>query len=140
VMAQRRDLRVALEQMRHALREIVDGHWASEGTPVQEVLESLVTTLRVSQPQVAHLLAISTRQLQRWLARDGASPSGQEEARIRMVSQLVNQLRHVYTTQGVPAWFEYRGPGTAAAPIELLTDPMNFPELLVAARGARSAP
>ena len=44
---QRRDLRVALEQLRHALRDIVDGRWASEGTPVREVLGTLVTTLQV---------------------------------------------------------------------------------------------
>ena len=140
VMEQRRDLRVALEQVRHALRDIVDGHWASEGTPVQEVLGSLVAMLRLPQPEVARLLGISTRQLQRWLARDGAVPSGHEEARIRMVAQLVNQLRHVYTAQGVPAWFEYKGPGMDATPLELLADPINFPELSEAARGARSAP
>jgi hypothetical protein len=57
-----------------------------------------------------------------------------------MVAQLVNQLRHVYTAQGVPAWFEYKGPGMRATPLELLGDPINFPELLAAARGARGAP
>jgi len=137
---QRRELRVALEQVRHALRDIVDGQWASEGTPVLEVLKTLATTLRVTQPELAHLLGISTRQLQRWLAGDGALPSGHDEARVRMVAQLVNQLRHVYTAQGVPAWFEYRGPGMKAPPLELLDDPINFPDLLAAARGARGAP
>jgi hypothetical protein len=137
---QRRDLRVALEQVRHALRDIVDGQSAAENTPVDEVLEDLVATLRVPQPELACLLGISTRQLQRWLAGSGAAPSGHEEARIRMVAQLVGQLRHVYTAQGVPAWFDYRGPGMKAAPLELLDDPINFPELLAAARGARGAP
>lgn len=140
VMEQRRDLRLALEQVRHALRDIVDGHWASEGTPAHEVLQTLVATLRVPQPELARLLGISTRQLQRWLAGDGALPSGREESRIRMVAQLVNQLRHVYTAQGVPAWFDYKGPGMKATPLELLADPINFPRLLDAARGARSAP
>lgn len=139
-MEQRRDLRLALEQVRHALRDIVDGHWASEETPVHEVLDALVATLRVPQSELARLLGISTRQLQRWLAGDGAMPSGHEEARVRMVAQLVNQLRHVYTAQGVPAWFDYRGPGMKATPLELLTDPINFPELFEAARGARGAP
>ncbi|MDA8038091.1 MAG: hypothetical protein M0Z69_02825 [Actinomycetota bacterium] len=138
--AQRRDLRVALEQVRHALRDIVDGHWASEEAPVLEVLGTLVATLRAPQPELARLLGISTRQLQRWLAGNGAAPSCHEEARVRMVAQLVNQLRHVYTAQGVPAWFEYRGPEMGATPLELLEDPINFPELLAAARGARGAP
>jgi hypothetical protein len=140
VMERRRDLRVALEQVRHALRDIVDGHWASEGTPVHEVLETLVATLRVPQSELARLLGISTRQLQRWLASDDALPSGHEEARVRMVAQLVNQLRHVYTAPGVPAWFEYQGPEMNAPPLQLLSDPINFPELLAAARGARGAP
>ena len=138
--AQRRDLRVALEQVRHALRDIVDGEWASESTPVDDVLQNLVATLRVPQPELARLLGISTRQLQRWLAGSGATPSGHEEARIRMVAQLVAQLRHVYTAQGVPAWFDYEAPGMKAAPLHLLDDPINFPELLAAARGARGAP
>ena len=138
--AQRRDLRVALEQVRHALRDIVDGEWASESTPVDAVLENLVATLRVPQPELARLLGISTRQLQRWLAGSGAMPSGYEEARIRMVAQLVAQLRHVYTAQGVPAWFDYKAPGMKAVPLSLLDDPINFPELLAAARGARGAP
>ena len=140
VMEQRRELRVALEQVRQALRDILDEHWASEGTPMLEVLETLVATLRVPQQELALLLGISTRQLQRWLTGDGALPSGHEEARVRMVAQLVNQLRHVYTAQGVPAWFEYKGPGMRATPLELLGDPINFPELLAAARGARGAP
>jgi uncharacterized protein (DUF2384 family) len=140
VTQQRRDLRLALEQVRHALRDIVDGHWASEGMPVHEVLDALVATLRVPQAELARLLGISTRQLQRWLAHDGALASGNEEARIRMVAQLVNQLRHVYTAQGVPTWFDYKGPRMTATPLEQLADPINFPELLEAARGARSAP
>jgi hypothetical protein len=137
---QRRELRVALEQVRHALRDIVDGQAASEGTPVLEVLDTLMATLRVPQPELARLLGISTRQLQRWIAGRGAQPSGREEARVRMVAQLVNELRHVYTAQGVPAWFEYKGPGMTATPLELLGDSINFPALLTAARGARRAP
>ena len=57
-----------------------------------------------------------------------------------MVGQLVNQLRHVYTAQGATAWFEHKGPAMKGTPLEMLDDPINFPELLSAARGARSAP
>lgn len=137
---QRRDLRVALEQVSHALHDVVDTRWASEGAPLHEILDHLVAILRVPQSDLARLLGISTRQLQRWLSDPDAMPSGREEARIRMVAQLVNQLRHVYTATGVPSWFEYRGPGMKDTPLELLRDPINFPELLAAARGARGAP
>ncbi|HWE68515.1 MAG TPA: hypothetical protein VG298_17880 [Acidimicrobiales bacterium] len=137
---QRRDLRVALEQVRHALRDIVDGQWVSESAPVRDVLDSLVQMLRVPQPDLAPLLGISTRQLQRWLAGDGAGPSGKDEARIRMIAQLVNQLRHAYTAQGVPAWFDHEIPGMKSTPLQLLEDPIHFPELMAAARGARGAP
>ena len=67
VSAQRRDLRVALEQVRHALRDIVGSHWVSDDVPIHEVLEHLVGMLRLPQSDVAHLLGISTRQLQRTL-------------------------------------------------------------------------
>jgi uncharacterized protein (DUF2384 family) len=140
VQAQRRDLRVALEQVRHALRDIVDNSWTSEDRPVGEVLESLVQMLRIPQSELAHLLGVSHRQLQRYLAQDGATPGPAEEARIRMVAQLANQLRHVFTAPGVPAWFEHPLPGAGAKPIDLLADPSNFPALMAAARGARGAP
>jgi hypothetical protein len=140
VSAQRRDLRVALEQVRHALRDIVGSHWVSDDVPIHEVLEHLVEMLRLPQSDVAHLLGISTRQLQRWLAGDGSTPSGREEARIRMVAQLANQLRHAYTAQGVPAWFDHRIPGLSSTPLDLLDDPVHFPDLMAAARGARGAP
>ena len=130
----------ALGEVRHALRDIVGSHWVSDDVPIHEVLEHLVEMLRLPQSDVAHLLGISTRQLQRWLAGDGSTPSGREEARIRMVAHLANQLRHAYTAQGVPAWFEHRLPGLRSTPLDLLDDPVHFPELMAAARGARGAP
>ncbi len=122
------------------LRDIVDNTWASEGTPIGEVLESLVETLRIPQAELAQLLGVSHRQLQRYLAKGGSIPGPAEETRIRMVAQLTNQLRHVFTAPGVPAWFNHPLPGADSKPIDLIDDPNNFPVLMAAARGARGAP
>lgn len=135
---QRHDLRVALEQVRHALRDIVDGAPVATDVPVRQVLTHLAETLNVPQKDLAELLAVSTRQLQRWLAPGGPVPSGTEEARIRIVAQLVNHLRHAFTAPGVLAWFRRRHPVLGQTPVALLDDPSMYPTLRDAAAGARS--
>lgn len=138
--AARANLRIALEQVRHALRDIDDEAPVAEPVDVAQVLRRLVDELGLPQSELAPLLGISTRQLQRWLAAGGPSPSGHDEARVRTVARLVNQLRHSFTAPGVPAWFRREHPQLGAAPIDLLDDPLDYPRLLAAARGARSAP
>ena len=139
-VAARQHLRVALEQVRHALRDIDDEAPVAEQTGVAEVLRRLVEELGLPQPELAPLLGISTRQLQRWLSPAGPSPSGRDEARVRMVARLVNQLRHAFTAPGVPAWFLRPHPALGTRPLDLLADPLEYPRLLAAARGARGAP
>lgn len=134
----RRDVRIALEQLRHALRDIVDGSPFAADVPVGDVLVRLATSLNVTQAELADLLDVSTRQLQRWLSPDGPSLSGADEARVRIVAQIVNQLRHVFTAPGVLAWFRRPHPQLGKAPIELLDDPSSYPRLRDLAVASRS--
>jgi hypothetical protein len=136
--AQRRDLRVALEQFRHVLRDIVERRPYAVDTPVREVLARTVETVPVPQKELAELLGVSTRQLQRWLTPDGPVPSGDDEARLRVVAQVANQLRHSFTGPGVIAWFHRRHPVAGVAPLSWLTDPLRYPELLDLATAARA--
>lgn len=135
---QRREVRLALEQFRQALRDIITGRPFSADTPVREVLKNLAAVASVPQGELADLLDVSTRQLQRWLAADGPVPTGDDEARIRVVGQIVNHLRHAFTGPGVVAWFYRRHPGLRAKPVTRLADPMAYPDLLGAAAGARA--
>jgi hypothetical protein len=134
----RRDLRIALEQFRQALRDIVSNRPFAADTPVREVLANAAAAVSVPQREFAELLGVSTRQLQRWLAADGPAPAGDDEARIRIVAQLANQLRHAFTGPGVLAWFNRKHPALGVKPVARLGDPLRYPELLSAASAARS--
>jgi hypothetical protein len=135
---QRRDVRVALEQFRHALRDIVESRPYDDGAPVRDVLIRTADAVGVPQKTLAELLGISVRQLQRWLAPGGAEPAADDAARIRAVGSVVNQLRHSFTGPGVMAWFDREHPVLKSRPIELLDDPLCYPELLGAATAVRA--
>jgi hypothetical protein len=135
---QRRDVRVGLEQFRHALRDIVEGQPYDDGAPIRDVLARTAGTLATSQKTLAELLGVSVRQLQRWLAHDGSEPGAVDAARIRAVGKVVSQLRHSFTGPGVPAWFDREHPVLKRRPIELLDDPLSYPQVLSAATAARA--
>jgi hypothetical protein len=135
---QRRDVRVALEQFRHALRDIVESRPYDDGAPVRDVLIKTADAVGVPQKILAELLGISVRQLQRWLAPGGAEPAADDAARIRAVGNVVNQLRHSFTGPGVMAWFDREHPVLKSRPIELLDDPLCYPELFGAATAVRA--
>jgi len=135
---QRRDVRVALEQFRHALRDITENQPYDDSAPVRDVLARTVEILATPQKTVADLLGVSVRQLQRWLAREGPEPAADDAARIRAIGQVVNQLRHSFTGPGVVAWFYRKHPTLGRRPIELLDDPLSYPQVLGAATAARA--
>lgn len=134
----RRDVRVALEQFRHALRDIADNRPYDDGAPIRDVLARTADVLAVPQKSLAELLGVSVRQLQRWFADDGAEPGSDDAARIRVVANVVNQLRHTFTGPGVLSWFHREHPVLKRRPIDLLIDPLSYPELLGAAHAARA--
>lgn len=135
---QRRDVRIALEQFRHALRDIVENQPYNDGAPIRDVLTRTADTIAAPQKSIAELLGVSVRQLQRWLADDAVEPAADDAARIRMVGQVVNQLRHTFTGPGVIAWFYRRHPVLGERPVDLLDDPLRYPEVLSAATAARA--
>jgi uncharacterized protein (DUF2384 family) len=138
VAQRRRDVRVALEQFRQALRDIVENRPYNDDAPIRDVLARTVETVAAPQKTVAELLGVSVRQLQRWLAADGPEPAADDAARIRVVGQVINQLRHTFTGPGALAWFYRRHPVLGQLPIELLDDPLRYPQLLGAAAAARA--
>jgi uncharacterized protein (DUF2384 family) len=135
---QRRGVRIALEQFRHALRDIIDNRPYQDDASVRDVLTRTADTLAAPQKALGELFGVSVRQLQRWLATAGSQPAAAEAARIRVVAQIVNQLRHTFTGPGVLAWFSREHPLLGERPIALLDDPMRYPELISVATAARS--
>jgi hypothetical protein len=134
----RRHVRIALEQFRHALRDIVENQPYSDDAPVGVVLANTAELLAAPQKTLADLFGVSVRQLQRWLASDGTGPSAEDAARIRVVGQVVNQLRHSFTGPGVAAWFYRKHPMLGCPPFDLLDDPLSYPRVLATATEARA--
>jgi hypothetical protein len=134
----RRQLRLALEQMRFLFARIADRQPIGEDRGAREVALWLDSKLpSVSQPKKAELLHVSPRTYQRWISdRESVHPSGGDERRLRIVARIVNQLRHSLTGPGVVEWFEYpRADLDGATPSGVLDDPEKL-ELLIAAAAA----
>ena len=136
----RRQLRLALEQMRFLFARIADREPVGEDRPANEVARWLDRTLgSVSQTTKAQLLQVSPRTYQRWISdREPGRPSGDDERRLRVVARIVNQLRHSLTAPGVVDWFEHpRADLDGASPSDVLADPEQLERLLGAAAASR---
>jgi hypothetical protein len=136
----RRQLRLALEQMRFLFARIAEREPIGEDQSANEVARWLETTLRsVSQQQKADLLRVGVRTYQRWISdREVTTPTGEDERRLRVVARIVNQLRHSLTGPGVIEWFDHpRADLDGSSPADVLGDPDRLEPLLAAAAASR---
>ncbi len=136
----RQRVRLGLERLRQALRDIVDESPTADTRPAKDVARWLVQQVSVPQTQLADLLGVSSRTLQRWVSTtDSSAPEDNDEARLRAVAQVTSHLRHVFTAPGVVRWFDRANPHLdGVAPRELLTDPLELPRLMRLASLSRS--
>lgn len=125
---QRAELRLPLERARQALRDLVSEKPVSEGRPPKELARWLLEVSRVSQQDIADLLHVAPRTLQRWISpTESASPSGEEEVRVRTLARTVDQLRWSMTANGVLRWLGKPHPSlNGRSPAELLGDPVGY--------------
>jgi hypothetical protein len=135
----RRAVRIGLERVRQALRDVADEQPLADDRPVKVVVRWLVETLDAPYPRVAGLLRTSPRTLQRWLSlEESTQPRGEDAARVRLVARVANQLRHALTGEGVLRWFESPSAGLGGrSPSELLDDLDEAPYLMRLAASAR---
>lgn len=134
----RSQVRIALEQVRQVLRDVADEAPVAESTDTATVVRFIDDTLSVPQHDVAELMGVHVRTLQRWL-KGGAMPEGDDEARVRMVAKTLAHLRHVYTAPGVVRWFSRPHAALGGRrPLELLDDPVEAAELVRVAAQSRS--
>jgi hypothetical protein len=93
---------LGLEAIRHVVRDAMDQQAPGEGD-ARALVHSLQETLpRVGRKDLAELLGISDRSIQRILA----SPTPVEPSRrLEVVAKLVSLLRRGWTPEGVVAWF-----------------------------------
>jgi hypothetical protein len=138
--ADRDGLRLALERLAHVLASLGEAEEVGEGRTPKDLARWLVEAVDAPQRDLADLLGVDLRRLQRWLsARERTQPDGEEARRVRAVARLVAQLRHAFTGAGVLAWFDWPRPDLdGATPRELLADPVRLPDLVLAAGSTRS--
>jgi hypothetical protein len=135
-----RELRLALEQVRQALRDLVEARPVDEDAPISEVAVWLEATFQLPQREVADLFDTSVRTWQRWLAGD-ARPNPDQSIRLRRTATLAMNLRHALTGPGAARWFTRQNPSIkngGGSPIELLNDDDGYRRLLTLAAGMRS--
>jgi hypothetical protein len=126
---------IRAEQLRHLVRDAMDGHVGGAGQSSAEVMKSLHETLpSIRRVELAALLGRSQRQVGRWADQPGPPPS-----RLELVARIAALLRHSWTEEGVVAWFLRPRPDFGnKKPIDLLDDPNRELELITAARRGRA--
>lgn len=136
----RRSARVALEQVRQALRDVLEARPVDEDVPPGAVAGWLERVLGLPQQQVASLVGTSARTWQRWLS-GAAEPDPYLLSRLRRIARLTHHLQHSLTGPGVGRWFSRPHPlikDGAGTPLDLLDDPEGYRLLLSLAAGMRS--
>jgi DNA-binding transcriptional regulator YiaG len=130
-------VRTGLERMRHALQEIADAAKVGDERSPKQLVSWLSEILPVSQRELAAILGVNARKLQRWL--HGANePEGDDALRVTVVARIVNQLRHSLTPVGVLRWFDRtRAELGGRKPRTLLASAEHIPQLIELAASIR---
>jgi hypothetical protein len=138
----RRQARLALDDLYRFCALLAERQPVSADRDGNAVARWLVESARLPARQVAPLIGVHERTLQRWAAEPPEStPSGEEERMLRSVAQVVAQLRYTLTAPGVLEWM--RRPAEdldGEVPAEKLKDPTGLPTVLASARNLRALP
>jgi uncharacterized protein (DUF2384 family) len=139
--AQRRQVRIALEQLRFLLTRLAERQPVAEDRSPNEVARWLDHVLTVPQQRKAELLGIGSRTYQRWISDSNpTTPDGDDEHVLRLLARVVNQLRHALGGTGVVEWLDHPHDGLdGRRPVEALRDPEAIETLLSLAVGTRSS-
>ena len=129
-------LLIALEQVRHVIRDAIDEHVNGVTDDIGVVMSDLDRWLPgIPDHTIAALVGVDRRTLGRWRKQAGIVPRRQ----LRTFARVVAILRHNWDPEGVVAWFDRpRRELGGRRPASLLPDPDTEPELISAARSGRS--
>jgi uncharacterized protein (DUF2384 family) len=136
-------LRIALGKIVYALTRIAESEPVSADRDPKEIARWLIDHAEVPQAEVAGLLGTPLRTLQRWASPNvPTAPTGEDATRLRLLAQLVSQLRHVFTPAGAVIWLRApNGHLKGQSPIEVIAgDPARAPAVVELARSLRFQP
>ncbi|MGE5280833.1 MAG: hypothetical protein ACM3N0_00660 [Chloroflexota bacterium] len=128
-------LLIAIERVRHVIRDALDEHVIGLPDDAGLVIEELKRWLpATSNEAIAGLVGVNRKTLSRW-TKEHRTPT----RRLQLVAHLVAILRHNWTEEGILSWFERPRPGlNGKKPVTLLEDPVAEDRLLWEARAGRS--
>lgn len=134
----RTELRVAVERVRQALRDMLDERpvW-SAGTKDAAVW---LGSVGLSIDDLAEVFAVSPETVRRWVNPSNAqSPTGEQADRVVVTAKIVNHLRHAMTPRGALQWLTRSHPALSdRRPVDELKDAESYQQLVRLASNARS--
>jgi hypothetical protein len=134
----RSELRVTVERVRQALRDLLDERPVWRAGPKDAAVWLREQGIPLSDLTV--LLSASETSVRRWANReDDTAPSADNADRVMVVAKIVNHLRHAMTSRGAVQWMQRPHPELDdRAPIEQLNDPASYRLVIHLASGTRS--
>ena len=134
----RKELRIAVERIRQALRDLLDEHPVWRGGPKHAAVWLRQQGLSVDE--LEGLLGASETTIRRWVKpEDESGPSGEQADRVVVIAKIVNHLRHAMTPRGAVQWLRRPHPALDdRAPIDEVKDAESYRRLIHLASGARS--
>jgi uncharacterized protein (DUF2384 family) len=122
--AQRRRLRLLIEELRFRLARLADDQPIADGRPVKDVVRWLDQAWNVPQGVKGELFGVSDRTWQRWAsANETSEPTGDDDRQVRLVARLVNDLRFLLTANGVLDWLRAEHPDLGdRTPLQVVRD------------------
>lgn len=134
----RRELRIAVERIRQALRDLLDEHPVWRGGSKHAAVWLRQQGLSVND--LVDLLGASESTIRRWVnPEDDSAPSAEHADRVVVVAKIVNHLRHAMTPRGSVQWLRRPHPALDdRAPIDEVKDADSYRRLIHLASGVRS--
>lgn len=133
-----RELRIAVERIRQALRDALDEHPVWRAGPKDAAIWLRGQGIPLSD--LAEILQASESSVRRWANPDDEThPSGENADRVVVIAKVVNHLRHAMSVRGTVQWLTRPHPVLDdRRPMDELKDPDAYRRVIHLASGARS--
>lgn len=136
--ADRSELRLAVERMRQALRDMLDERPVWRAGPKDAAVWLGEAGLAIDD--LSQVFAVSPDTVRRWTNEaNSQTPSGDHADHVVVVAKAVNHLRHAMTPRGVVQWLLRPHPALDdRRPVDELKDAESYQRLVRLASNARS--
>lgn len=132
------ELRLAVERLRQALRDVGDERPVWQVGSKQAAI--WLRDLGIGVGDLARLLSVADSTARRWSSpEDSQAPTGDNAERLVMLAKIVNHLRHAMTPRGAVQWLLRPHPSLDdRRPVDQLKDRSSYQQLVHLASGTRS--